>query len=228
MDEERRRFLRKGLVGGMAALGLAVLGPGRALAAGDEVRVSANEDLMREHGVLIRLFLVYDEVAADLLAGKSPPKGVLAEGVEVMRRFGQDYHERMEEEFVFASFPSGPMATLSGILFSQHEAGRRVTARLAELAKGGMQLATDHNETAKLLHALRRMYFPHLAREDTVLFPAFHATLSPEKYAEYGERFEELETKQLGAKGFEKTLATVAELEKSMGIADLASFTPKV
>ncbi len=71
------------------------------------------------------------------------------------------------------------------------------------------------------------MYEPHAAREDTVLFPAFHALFTEKEFDELGERFEEKEHQVLGSAGFEGTVEKVAQLERSLGIYDLAQFTPK-
>lgn len=71
------------------------------------------------------------------------------------------------------------------------------------------------------------MYQPHAAREDTVLFPAFHASFSERDFHEVGERFEEQEHKLLGSGGFEQAVGEVVQLEKAVGIDDLAAFTPR-
>src|SRR5919204_610429 len=46
------------------------------------------------------------------------------------------------------------------------------------------------------------------------------------EYERLGEQFEQKEHELLGAQGFEKAVAEVAELEKALGVYDLAQFTP--
>jgi len=70
------------------------------------------------------------------------------------------------------------------------------------------------------------MYEPHAAREDTDLFPAFHALMGDRPYRELGEAFEDRERKVLGADGFEGAVKEVARIEEALGIHDLARFTP--
>ena len=57
--------------------------------------VTANEDLMREHGVLRQALIVYRETAARL---KQDPASVSPEALEktalLFRVFGEDYHEK--------------------------------------------------------------------------------------------------------------------------------------
>src|SRR5215475_4259999 len=67
--------------------------------AGSEV--GAVEDLMREHGVIRRTLLVYRECIRRLQVGAALPSGVLAHAAELIRRFAEQYHERLEEEEVF-------------------------------------------------------------------------------------------------------------------------------
>ncbi len=74
---------------------------------------------------------------------------------------------------------------------------------------------------------LTLMYRPHAAREDTILYPAFHALITPKEFDALGDQFEDQEQKLFGKDGFEKMVADVAELEKQFGIYDLAQFSPK-
>ena len=71
-----------------------------------------------------------------------------------------------------------------------------------------------------------RMYRPHAAREDTILFPALRSIVSAKEFDSLGDEFEEIEEKLFGERGFEKIVAQVAKLEKTLGIYELAQFTP--
>jgi hemerythrin-like domain-containing protein len=73
-----------------------------------------------------------------------------------------------------------------------------------------------------------RMYRPHEAREDTVLFPALGKLLPAKRLKELGEQFEKEEDKLFGDEGFEKEVGKVAAIEKQLGIYDLDQFTPKL
>jgi len=71
------------------------------------------------------------------------------------------------------------------------------------------------------------MYRPHEAREDTELFPQLRGLVSPHEYDAMAEDFEKKEHQMFGADGFETMVHRVAALEQSIGIADLAQFTPR-
>jgi hypothetical protein len=72
-----------------------------------------------------------------------------------------------------------------------------------------------------------RMYRPHEAREDTVLFPSLHDIVSKQEYDALGEEFDKIEKKTFGQDGFEWARDQVTVIEKELGIYDLAQFTPK-
>jgi hemerythrin-like domain-containing protein len=203
--------------------------PKEGKAKGDE-GISPAEDLMREHGVLNRLLLIYDEHLR-MLAAKRPFDGsVLASAADMIRHFVEEYHEKLEEEFLFPRFrKAGKLVSLVDTLEAQHKAGRELTAKIRELA-GVATLKYVSSDSEKLRDALRaflRMYRPHEAREDTVLFPAFRSIVSAHEYDALGDDFEKKEDELFGEDGFFKVVGQVAELEKKLGIYELAQFTPK-
>jgi hemerythrin-like domain-containing protein len=195
-------------------------------AEGDE-DVSTNEDLMREHGILKRVLLAYDEVIRRIRGGREFPPETVTAGANVVRKFVEDYHEKLEEDHLFPRFrKAGKLVDLVDVLYAQHQAGRRVTDRILATA-ASLKTADDRNRLARDLEAFNRMYAPHEAREDTVLFPALHAIVSPHEYDAMGEQFEKIERTTFGGDGFDIYLDKVEALEKRLGIYDLAQFTPK-
>ncbi len=78
-----------------------------------------------------------------------------------------------------------------------------------------------------MLTAFNAMYRPHEAREDTVLFPAFRKIVSRHEYDSLGEEFKNNEHNLFGEDGFETMVNKVSDIEKSLGIYDLAQFTPR-
>src|SRR5712691_1632650 len=222
METTRRRFLTTA-AGGIAAAGTA-LGAGKKK---QEAEVGPAEDLMREHGVLRRVMFLYDEAARRLDGNETPPLDALGAGAGIVKRVIEDYHEKLEENFVFPRLEKAKKLTdLTATLRRQHEAGRTVTAEIARLSKGTLADA-DRREFADLLRIFNRMYRPHAAREDTVLFPAFHDLVGEKAYKELGDQFEDEEKRKLGDQGFEGAVAQVAKLEEQFGMADLAQFTPR-
>ena len=85
----------------------------------------------------------------------------------------------------------------------------------------------DRKRLSGSLKAFVRMYNPHEAREDTVLFPALRKIVTKSEYDALGEDFEKKEHQLFGEDGFDKIVDRVAAIEKKLGIHDLAQFTPK-
>ena len=220
----RRRDL---LVAGVA-VGASALGSPRAARAND-ADIGPGEALMREHGVLRRVLLVYGEIGRRLEAGAELDAGALRESAAIVRTFVEDYHERQEEDFVFPRFErANKLVDLVRVLRAQHQAGREVTERIQAAARqAAMSNAAARDHLRADLLAFIRMYEPHAAREDTVLLPALHEIVSPSEYDALGEDFERREHAAFGEDGFEHAVARVAAIERTLGLENLAQFTPK-
>jgi hemerythrin-like domain-containing protein len=231
MSNERREFLWT------AALGAAALSPLLARARGDdkdkkegsEDEVSAPEDLMREHGVLNRTLLVYEEGLRRLHDKEDVGPELFLKAATLVRKFVEDYHERDEEKFIFPEFEKRKKLTeLTTVLRKQHQAGRDVTDVVLRVAGGDAYTKPDgRKEMVEAVRAFIRMYRPHETREDTVLFPALRLMLAEKQMKEIAEQMEKSETTVLGDQGFEKAVVEVANIEKQYGIYDLEQFTPK-
>jgi hemerythrin-like domain-containing protein len=173
--------------------------------------------------VLERILLVYGEAARRIDAGEALDLVVLRDAAAIVRRFVEDYHERMEEQFVFPRFEAaGKLPELTAVLRKQHDIGRALTTQIQTLAAKSL----DDAGKAELSTALRRfnhMYQAHAAREDTDLFPGIRALVGDKGYAELGELLEDKEHEILGKGGFEEALRKVADLEKDFGVSDLAT-----
>jgi hemerythrin-like domain-containing protein len=195
----------------------------------EEEMVTPTEDLMREHGVLERALLIYGETVRRLSAGEQLDPTVLARSAEIVRSFIEDYHERLEEEYLFPRFrDAGVLTELIAVLQDQHEAGRRVTDLVAGLAKPATLRDSDHrHQLTTALQSYITMYRPHAAREDTVLFPKLREIVSANEYDALGEEFEKIEHARFGEDGFAQMVEHIAALEKALGIYDLAQFTPR-
>jgi hemerythrin-like domain-containing protein len=185
---------------------------------------------MREHGVLNRVLLVYEEGLRRLAAKEEVPPDVFHQTATLVRKFVEEYHEQLEEKFIFPEFEKHKkMVDLVTVLRSQHKAGRAVTEvilRQAEPAR--FRKAEGREELTAAVRSFIRMYRPHEAREDTVLFPALGKLVSAKKLKELGEQFEKEEDRLFGDEGFEKVVDQVAGIEKKLGIYDLGQFTPRV
>ncbi len=230
---DRRLFLRNA---GIALAGAAALRTssaaqerGASKPKKEQEEVTPVEDLGREHGLLNRVLLIYDEADRRLAAkGDMDPKHI-ADAASVIQKFIEEYHEKLEEDYLFPRFEKARKLTdLVGVLRQQHQAGRRVTAQILQLANASvLRNSSDRKKLRDSLTAFTRMYRPHEAREDTVLFPAIRSIVSGNEYDSLGEEFETKEHESFGEEGFEGMLEKVAAIEKALGIYELTQYTPR-
>jgi len=231
--ELRRNFLR-GITAGVSGLALSFCSRGgKGTASGEgvsvpEEEVSPAEDLMREHGILKRVILIYREAISRLDANQELPPEVLKDSASLIRHFIEDYHEKLEEDYLFPRFrKANRLVELVDTLTTQHLRGRIATDAIQHLATNtAPKNPEDRRRLRDLLERFIRMYEPHEAREDTVLFPAFRQIVSAREYDALGEDFEKKEHQLFGEDGFERNVAEVARIEKVLGIYDLSTFTP--
>ena len=232
----RRSFLRQG-----AAAGAALLVAGFARAAPPQDRdgtqtnpadegtdVSAFEALMRQHGLLARLLLIYEESARLLETGKEFPPQALGFAALTLKDFVEKYHEKIEEKHVFPRLEKAErLVDLVGVLRRQHAVGERLTANI--IGNSGPDLMRRREDHAKLAGWLRqyvRMMRPHTAHEDTVVFPELRKLVSKQEYDALAETFQKREREALGDVGFEEWVQRVAKLEALLGLDDPDRVTP--
>jgi hemerythrin-like domain-containing protein len=185
---------------------------------------------MREHGILKRVLLIYREVINRIDSKRDFPPEVVMSSARLIRAFVEDYHEKLEEDYLFPRFKkANTLVDLTDTLLQQHQKGRVLTDRTMQLATAAaLKDAAKRADLRNLLYEFVRMYEPHEAREDTVLFPAFKKIVSKHEYAALGDEFEKKENQIFHGDGFEKNVDAVAKLEKDLGIYELSQFTPKV
>jgi hemerythrin-like domain-containing protein len=237
MQSKRRLLVLGGALAAVAAPALITLpalaerkggGGKRKGAEKKDEDVSPPEDLMREHGVLDRVLLLYEAGIRKFASNDDFDPEMITQSAGIIRDFINNYHEKSEEEHVFPRFrKAGRMTDLVDVLLRQHEAGRKVTDNILRLAPTGRGNTDDRKQLVGAMQSFITMYRPHAAREDTDLFPKLKDVVSSNEYDAMAEDFEKKEHQLFGEDGFEKMAARVAQLEQQMGIHDLNQFTPR-
>ncbi len=191
--------------------------------------VSAVEDLMREHGILRRVLLVYSESAVKLRQDpNSVPMDEMEKAAQLFRAFGEDYHEsKLEETYIFPALKRGsnPASVYADVLLAQHARGREITDYLLSITKGDKLPTSSVTPFIDALESFVRMYEHHSAIEDTVVFPAWKELVGSKELDELSAKFEEIEEEMFGEDGFEAASRRVNEIEQALGLANLGMFT---
>jgi hemerythrin-like domain-containing protein len=191
--------------------------------------VSATEDLMREHGLMRRALLVYQESAAKLkLDANSVPTESLEKVAQFFRAFGEDYHERkLEEAYILPAIKKSqnPASSYADVLLAQHARGREITDYLLSISKGQNLPSASVSAVINALESFVRMYEHHAAIEDTIVFPAWKEVTGSKELDELAIKFEEIEEEHFGEDGFGAASRRMAEIEESLGLSNLQMFT---
>ena len=222
---------RRALLAGAAGL---IVGAGATEAANLLTAPSANpgsrlaspgEELMTEHGVLKRVLLAYRAASDQLATGKLPPTGAVTDAAQIISDYVESFHEGLEEAYVFPRVQDTD-TDLVRTLLTQHDKGRHLTATILTVSAGDLSSAAAKSSLKGSLDAFVRMYEPHEAWEDTVIYPALRAQTSQRTLDLLAERFHDLENAQYGDTALAQILQRVTGVEQQLGIVDLASFTP--
>lgn len=253
MSERDVMYSRRMMIGAGVTAGAVLLGPSTwgaqgtkpdtgqkagQTAAGEsqEPNMTATEALMRQHAVVSRLLLIYDnasmpEAGATTTAAAAsttrPSAKVLASTAQLLRANVDDNHAQMEEQFVFPMFQkANKMTDLVATLREQHVAARKLTDSILRATEKGE--SSNAEALSADLKAYVRMIQAHTAYEETQLYPQIHTVMSPKGFEQLLTRIQDADNKALGAGGFAGLLAKITDLERSAGITSLAQFTPKV
>lgn len=184
---------------------------------------------MREHGVLRRALLVYQETVPKLRqdASKIDPRA-LQQTADLFRVFGEEYHEKMLEEqhiFPVVRKMKGEAARYPDVLVVQHNRGREITDYILAVTGRAKIGAGNVEPLARALESMARMYQHHAAREDTIVFPAWKENFTQKQIDEFSDQFEEIEQKMFGKDGFEDAEHKIGQIEQALGLADIMQFT---
>ena len=194
-----------------------------------EADVSATEDLMREHGVIRRVLVIYRESALRLRSNApSVSADALQRAAKLMQTFGENYHERqLEEAHIFPAVKKagGPAAAEIDTLFAQHQRGREITEYVLGSTSKRIAVA-NAAPLASALESFARMYEEHAAREDTIIFPAWKKALSAKELDAMGDLFEDIEHKTFGKDGFDDAVDQITAIETTFGLDPAALTAP--
>lgn len=190
--------------------------------------IPPTEDLMREHGLLNRVLIIYDTLLAQLQQGVAIDQKIVEAAAIMVRDFVHNYHEQQEEMHIFSLFERhNTMVDMVAVLKEQHQVGRALTEDIIRRAQAKSFNSPDN--LAQIAHDMASfisVYRAHESREDTELFPLVRTLVTAEQFEKLADEFEESEERLFGEHGFERMLEKVGRLETQLGIHDLSSYTP--
>jgi hemerythrin-like domain-containing protein len=121
------------------------------------------------------VLLVYGELLRRIDSKQDFPPETLADAARIIRNFVEDYHEKLEEDFLFPRFEKANLLVdLVKVLRAQHQAGRQVTEITMRFAN--LQSLKNESERGQLIASMQqfiRMYNPQRRAKTRSSSPLF-------------------------------------------------------
>lgn len=127
----------------------------------DDIETTANEDLMKEHGLLI--LLIYEQFIQNIESGTMFDYDLILLSAYIIRVLIEDYHEKIEETYVFPIVKQNGYESIVNELIKQHQLGRKLTNQI-------ILCSADNKHNQTLVQSMKlfvKMYRYHESREDT-------------------------------------------------------------
>lgn len=187
-----------------------------------EEEPTPTEDLMKEHGILNRIMLIYENVLFKIDSNIHFDLQLVFDSATIVKEFIEEYHEPMEEKYIFAFLLERNLhVELISELIKQHRLSKIITGKIFKYIN-----LTDLEKLSKYIKLFLYMYRAHESREDTIIFNQFRKIAGAELIKEIGEKFEESEHELFGVDGYGRLLDQVIKIEIKLNIYNLAIYTP--
>jgi hemerythrin-like domain-containing protein len=220
----RREFFARGVMAGgglLASLGASAI-------CSNVKTISPIEVLSRDHGLMRRILFIYEEVIRRCCPTEDLPTELIRQAAENYRKLANDFHQKLEDEFLFSPMAqAGNSVDLIDVLSQQHIADQRLTGRLLRLTSASIfKNDSNRSETRNILCNQARMMSRHMAWEESELFPAFFAMVSTKDYRDLSEIFARRQEQIFGCEGINAVISDIADMENTLGIHNVGGFTP--
>ncbi|MCB4791571.1 MAG: hemerythrin domain-containing protein [Elusimicrobia bacterium] len=177
---------------------------------------SIEDFFAQQHAAVTRVVVIYNDILSRLENKETPPLDAYREATHISRDFMQNFHEKMEEKYIFSRFrkPSREYDIVQ-VLIRQHRAGHKIVNGMLALSK---QQNPDPDKLADSIRSFIQIYSPHKDAEDEFILPAFHLALSTENYKETWEELKKEKLKKFDD-NFKELGNSVEKIEKSLEIS---------
>ncbi len=174
--------------------------------------------LRKEHEAIERMLGAAEQFATKLERGETVQGPLIEDISEFFAVFVDKCHHSKEEEFLFPTLAKKGMPVDGGpigVMLHEHEEGRALARRLAELAKAyGAGDATAGKEWAAAARRHARLLREHIQKENGVLFPMAEGLLSPAEEEAMTANFARMEEEKIGHGTHERLHVRMVEIAK--------------
>jgi hemerythrin-like domain-containing protein len=185
--------------------------------------MKATDILMDEHRVIEQVLNCLEKLADQYEAGEKLDRTSALEALAFFRNFADRCHHGKEEGHLFPLLEARGLARQggpTGVMLHEHEEGRRLVAAMANAVERDAP-----REFARHARAYVGLLREHIRKEDHCLFSMAAGILSDSDAEALAQRFEHVETAEMGEGTHEQYLQLANELADRLDV-DRAEVTP--
>jgi hemerythrin-like domain-containing protein len=185
--------------------------------------MKATEILMNEHRVIEQVLSCLEKLADRCEAGEKLDGTSALEALEFFRNFADRCHHGKEEGHLFPLLESRGLAHHggpTGVMLHEHEEGRRLVAAMARAVE-----RDTPGDFVRHARAYAGMLREHIRKEDHCLFPMAAGILNGSDAEALAERFEHVESADMGEGTHERYLQLANDLADRLNV-NRAQVTP--
>jgi hemerythrin-like domain-containing protein len=182
--------------------------------------MKATEILSSEHRIIEQFLDTLDLAAGKLQKDEPLRAGFFLDAADFIKEFADGCHHHKEEGVLFVALIKNGMPADSGpigVMFHEHDQGRMFTRKMVEatqrFATGDQSARKEIIQNALGYTALLRQ---HIAKEDSILFPAAGGVIPPSQQDQVWQDFQRIEIEETGVGVHEKYHALAEALEEEI------------
>lgn len=188
-------------------------------------RISATEELSREHAVLMRILLAMDNVLIKADGQKEVDVSGINMGARMIDEAVINHHAKYEEQYLYPRFSKGKFASFVDLLTQQHKQAQKANSAIMDLtSQGRISNEASMNELIILCRSMRDLFTAHAAWEESVLFTAVFDKCSENDIKDLIEKMRTMEQGFEKRGGMKKVFNDLNRLEEMCGTNDPSIF----
>ncbi len=179
------------------------------------------EVLMEEHRVIERMLRIMSEASGQIEAGKEVDVDLFEKTIDFIRNFADRCHHLKEENILYVLIEQrgipkegGPI----GMMLQEHDIGRDYVRGMDEALR--RYKAGDRSQAMVISRnavGYINLLSQHIMKEDNILYPMGNRVMSDADRKTLLEKFEEVETKEMGQGVHERYHHIIEDLEGKTG-----------
>lgn len=180
--------------------------------------MDAIDTLKNEHRAIEVVLNTMEKAAKALDAGKDVDPALIEECVDFVAGFADRCHHIKEEQILFPYLQKRGIAREGGPIgyaLHDHDEARKLVKSIREnIGKWRAGSSEARKNLAESLKSYTTLLKNHIIKEDSILFEAAEAVLTPEDNVRLSKEFEEMEEKKIGRGVHEEYHTMLEELRK--------------